>query len=254
MVIQSICPSDALRRYTSQVIALEPAADLTKADLRFLRILSLLRLLGQKTFSVWSVRNHLNNDRRKDIAYKNVHVKMKKLRELKLIEKVEGKFLHGAIHYRLSQMGWIFLFPEQMGSGEYRGHIMENYDFALYQLIFDPFFEKKTLEYLDQNIYDSLFFYARDCCKNTIEAVNFVKLGPRKQQLSITDLEKELSKILEISFRSSLVTLIRELLAEQAEIHNQLRSVLAEDTKFIATLIGIRNEFDSYYDDMTKRQ
>jgi hypothetical protein len=94
--------------------------------------------------------------------YKNIHKRVKRLAQLKLIEGIEGNFKRGARFYRASTYGLISYAGRVIT--ESCAHIKHNKKDIVIQCLLLQFFEEKTIDSFPREICDYLY----DCCSVTI--------------------------------------------------------------------------------------
>ncbi len=144
--------------------------------------LDILEYIGHSTsISVYQIYKNLQENRwKKSISYKNIHKRVIRLLELKLIYEIKGNFRRGAKPYRITTHGLIN-FLGNRGSESHR-FILNNKDNLLIRYLLLEYFEEKTLDsfYLLKyfpggNIRD----YIHDCCSLIVRKCkslwNFIK-------------------------------------------------------------------------------
>ena len=102
---------------------------------------------------------------KKSISYKNIHKRVKRLLELKLIYQIEGNFKRGAKHYRITTQGLVIFLAN--GGSESHRFIVNNKDNLLIRYLLLEYFSEKTLD----SFYLLKYFpggnmrdYIHDCC------------------------------------------------------------------------------------------
>lgn len=144
---------------------------------------SILQVFAEnESSSVYQVFKRLTDIRpgliRSGLDYKNVHVRIKRLVELKQIEQLEKHFERGAIHYKITTYGLI----------SYLGQITKSINFDIVKIHKDnslikdlvyQFFEDETINSLyyvnHLNITPASLFsdYIRDCCRATFDVCSW---------------------------------------------------------------------------------
>lgn len=85
----------------------------------------------------------------KVMAYKNVHRRIYRMYESRLLAKInkKGGYEHGAINYGLTSLGLVYLFSRHIIPAELPKMIAAKYsENRLFNLFICPYFEKKTIE------------------------------------------------------------------------------------------------------------
>jgi hypothetical protein len=123
------------------------------------------------------------------MAYKNIHKRVQRLKELGFIVRVNRKETeHKAIFYRLSEAGifYWFLKAEHVSFILTVPSILANYsDCAFLEVFVYPYFEKATLEgfkgisRINLQVVVGLFQYLKECS----EQVNYILAVERKDKL-----------------------------------------------------------------------
>jgi hypothetical protein len=117
-----------------------------------------------------------------EMAYKNVHKRIQRLIELRLIKaQVQKKNVkHGAIYYRLTEDGIYHLFLKGLQGLMFdhvsfkketvivpvsKKFVQHYHDNALFKTFLYPYFDKKTIQSANDFLLSDLFYYLHDCCK-----------------------------------------------------------------------------------------
>jgi hypothetical protein len=79
------------------------------------------------------------------IAYKNVHKKVMKLLNLDLIEAVKKNEKHGAIYYRLTSLGILYIITRSQFLITFRDLVKNYSKNELFKIFLYPYFEKQTI-------------------------------------------------------------------------------------------------------------
>jgi hypothetical protein len=123
------------------------------------------------------------------MIYKNVHNRIKRFYELKLIEKEEKESKHGAIYYRLSTGGIYYLIHNM--SREFFGllkNVLQNHsDSIIFKIFLDPYMERDTiLQIKSTSRISRICYYLYQCCEATeraIESINRSSIGHLAKQV-----------------------------------------------------------------------
>jgi hypothetical protein len=103
------------------------------------------------------------------MAYKNVHRRVRRLFQARLLEEKKrvGGYKHGAINYRLTSRGLVYIFSETLTPKNIH-EIMTNYPTnSLFNTFIYPFFEKTTLERSTETLNHLLMNYIEMCSYHT---------------------------------------------------------------------------------------
>ena len=102
-------------------------------------------IANSSSISVYQIYKNLQESTwKKSISYKNIHKRVKRLLDLKLIYEIEGKFRRGAKPYRITTHGLINFLGDR-GSESHR-FIINNKDNLLIRYLLLEYFEEKTLD------------------------------------------------------------------------------------------------------------
>jgi hypothetical protein len=156
--------------YMSEVLKYERMT-LGEAENRFLRM-----IMGESK-SAYAIYSILKEQGR-GIAYKNVYTKIKRLEELKLVEKVPGSFARRAINYRLTTQGLFYLLSLFVSYrfGVYWADLWKYYaDNIILKTLVLPYFEIGTLKNARFNLSSSVLSYLRNCYLTTLDGCNYIK-------------------------------------------------------------------------------
>jgi hypothetical protein len=136
----------------------------------------LFEIMGdpKSAYSVYSILK----GRDRPMAYKNVYTRIKRLEELKLIEKIHGKFARRAINYGLTSQGLFYLLS-QFATYTVRidwAKLLDYYaDSIILRTLVLPYFEIATLRFPDFNLWHSVLSYLRDCYLITLEGIDYIQ-------------------------------------------------------------------------------
>ena len=104
------------------------------------------------------------------MAYKNVHRRIRYLFELNLIEEIkkDGGFKHGAINYKLTTRGLVYLFSELGFNAPSSSKIVLSYmDNILFTTFLDPYFERRTIRSATYSLSRLIENYLNECSQMT---------------------------------------------------------------------------------------
>jgi len=211
--------------------------------------------LKHGSFSAYKIYSHLK-DIEDFIAYKNVHLKIRKMFSCGLIEEVEGKYFHGAKFYRISPNGWFNLILR--GVFNYapicKLAITKYYDDnIIFKTFIYPYFEKKTLRQFPDS---TIGLYLYNCCQTTVLSIEAWKPdGEKIFEVSEDKILEDIIKgkysmgILDIneSIADELDLQIKSFLFEQIITNSRMQSVLSKDKKFMAAIENIEKQFRREY-------
>jgi hypothetical protein len=225
---------------------------ITDNDIDFLFDKLLLWELIYGSFSVYKIYSFFKG-KGNSIAYKNVHSKIQKLFAGGLIEEVEGKYLHGAIFYRISPDGWfnLILRGEFDYPTIYRGAATKYYsDNIIFKTFVYPYFEKKTINLFSDS---TIAMYLYDCCKTTMLSIGdwersseIIFEVPKDKWLEHNINSKSVIDLNE-SIASALDLQIKSFLFKQIITNPKMQLVLSQDKKFMAAVEDIEKEFREGY-------
>ena len=105
----------------------------------------------------------VNQNRRKPMAYKNAHKRIRRLHSLGLIQELKGTFKHGAIKYELTSRG---LFQLLLTKG-LAPHVLNLHkDNIILEIILYQFFEVETIKkFITIPRFIALRNFLRECCE-----------------------------------------------------------------------------------------
>ena len=122
--------------------------------------------IERKCVTTYQCYKILNKE--KKISYKNVHKRVKKLYDLRILKEVSntGPTKHGSIYYKLSSFGIYYIFLIGKINSSNFENLFENYpndgllEYFLYQFI-----EKKTVKEIKSYvIFGYILEFLKDCC------------------------------------------------------------------------------------------
>lgn len=98
--------------------------------------------------------------------YKNIHKRVKRLAQLKLIEETGEYSDRRAKHYRVSTYGLISFAGREITESDH--HIKHNKKDIVIQCLLLQFFEEKTIDSASNPFSQEICYYLHDCCSVTI--------------------------------------------------------------------------------------
>ena len=108
----------------------------------------------------------------KGMAYKNVHKRIKRLAELRLIQEFDHKYpgTHGAKFYRITRKGLFFLiYSSRLYPSLIRlDNLIHYHGDPILETIFFPYFEDKSLSRYTPTFHFAISFYLAECCRFNI--------------------------------------------------------------------------------------
>ena len=107
------------------------------------------------------------------MAYKNVHRRIRRIHEAGLIEEIKkpGGYKHGAINYRLTSRGLMYLFSELMTPKNIDEIMFQHPGNTLFKFFVYDYFEKRTLEHSTQ----TLRFLLQDYIEEGLPENSFIR-------------------------------------------------------------------------------
>jgi hypothetical protein len=147
-----------------------------------------VRSLHNSRQKLW-IYKHTQKQEPNPMIYKNVHKRVKRLYELKLIEKEEKEFKHRAIYYRLSTGGIYYLIHNK--SREFitlLQNVLQNHsDNIIFKVLLDPYIKRDTiLRIEDTSRKSQICSYLHECCEateRTLESINRSSHGHLVEQV-----------------------------------------------------------------------
>jgi hypothetical protein len=95
--------------------------------------------------SAYQIQKEFKTDLwKKEISYKNIHKRVKRLVDLNLIEKTQEHYKRSAIHYRITSLGMISYLDKQIPKDS--NFIEHNKENILLKILLLDFFEEKSIE------------------------------------------------------------------------------------------------------------
>jgi hypothetical protein len=190
----------------------------------------------------------------------------RRLQEMKLIQSIEGKFLSGSINYRLTEKG-IFYALSKME--EYPPTLLIRYsDSNVLQTLLYQFFEVQTIKRCTASLYAEITRYLKACSTRTISSLELIKNSRSEDHLNeyIRELELDLMwlvkiLVLKLAMMYSEANILRStsgITKDNAkvalyELENDMKSLLAKDSRFKAFLNLTYGELDEGYEEIRKR-
>lgn len=117
--------------------------------------------------SAYKLYSFLKEGRKATMAYKNVHRRIQRMREAGLIEEISqpGGYKHGAINYRLTDRGLMYLFSELMTPMNIHEIMLKYPNSSLFTFFVYTNFENKTLRQSTDTLTSLLHNYIQECCQ-----------------------------------------------------------------------------------------
>ena len=241
----------SLLEYISEVSTCEEVS-LGSVEEYFLNEICVGQKSAYKLFSILRSRD-------RPMAYKNVHKRVNRLKELSLIEEVQNeKFRRGAKNYRLTTPGLFYLISNFVRiPGSDLSQLLNTYhDNVIVRTLIDPYFEWETIRHANIRVYFAIIHYLWECCHTTLNLCNNIRSARNEQTKDkyFKQLEAELQwHIRALAFK--VVTknddLYRSLyLAEEdrAKTYDyKRRSIilrLSNDERFMSLLSVVKSEFE----------
>lgn len=147
-----------------------------------------VRSLHNSPQNLW-IYKRIHKQEVNPMDYKNVHKRVKRLYELKLIEKEGKESGRGAIYYRLSTGGIYYLIHNK--SREFFGllrNVLQNHsDSMIFKIFLDSYMERDTiLQIKSTSRISRICSYLHECCEATeraIESINRSSIGHLAKQV-----------------------------------------------------------------------
>ncbi|MGC2682016.1 MAG: hypothetical protein WA323_09115 [Candidatus Nitrosopolaris sp.] len=187
---------------------------------------------------------HTKMEEIKPITYKNVLRRVHKLYESRVIEPIEGNFKHGAINYRLTSRGLMYLFSTGTMPVYIDEVIIKYPDNILFKVLIYNYFEKSTLRDCTYTLERFLSEYVAICCQ--------IIASHLTTRFKIqTDVMNAQLRWQNRSFILNLATAKDELIGWRDQKENDRQEtleLLANDKKFLTVLKEYGEEFLKCYD------
>lgn len=190
----------------------------------------------------------------------------RRLQEMKLIQSIEGKFLSGSTNYRLTEKGIFYALSKLE---EYPPALLISYsDSNVLQTLVYQFFEVQTIKRCTASLYAEITRYLKACSTRTISSLEIIKNSRSEDQLDehIRELELDLMwlakiLVLKLAMMYSEANILRStagMTKDNAkvalyELENDMKSLLAKDSRFKAFLNLTYGELVEGYEEIRKR-
>ena len=213
--------------------------------------------------SAFKITSYIKS-RRQPMVYKNEYAAVGRLQELNLIEE-EGKFLRGAIYYKLTTFGLFYIFSRM---SSYPPKLLTRYrDNILLKTLLYPYFEIDTIKSCTARLYSVIIQYLRECCETTLcrleEIKTAIKSGDRERHVKglQSDLEwhvRILGFRLAIMYNeSNILTTNPDVMNDHAkvalyELESSMKIRLSRDNRFMPFLQIIEKECEEGYKELTR--
>jgi len=236
----------------------------------------LLYFATQENFSVYQIFSRLESTPNR-MAYKNVHKRVQRLKELAFIKRTEGKeTTHKAIFYKLSEAGLFYLFlkVEKLSFIFDIPSILASYsDYEFFEAFVYHHFEKATLKSIKEvspvnlQVVTGLFQYLKECSKQVItilEAEKKNKVDPKLkadmkflirsfyQTLDYKLEETEYSNGLSYLFRVFIFRMILAFGNSKDDRYDALK-IFSQDKKFVKATEILNDEYCRGYGRLKQR-
>jgi DNA-binding MarR family transcriptional regulator len=160
----------SFEEYMSEVLKYNKVI-LGDTENRFLRY-----IMGnpKASYTIYSILK----EKGRPMAYKNVHTRIKRLEDLKLIDKAPGKFARGAIRYKLTTQGLFYLVSQFIENkfSIFWDELWEYYpDNIVLRTLVLPYFEIETLRNAKFNLSSSMLTYLRNCYQITLDGCDYIR-------------------------------------------------------------------------------
>jgi hypothetical protein len=194
--------------------------------------------------------------------YKNVHKRIRKLHKGGLIEEIQqpGGYKHGAINYRLTSRGLVYMFSELFTPKDIRAVMAKYPTNSLFKFFVYDYFDRKTLEHSTVTLTSLLQNYIAEGCQkirlfvdsslvdsySVYEGEGYFNPGNFLRDILVYQLEWH-----KRSFILKVATLKGELIDwenKRANDRQETLELLASDKKFMAALKEYGGEFRKGYD------
>jgi hypothetical protein len=190
----------------------------------------------------------------------------RRLQEMKLIQSIEGKFLSGSTNYRLTEKG---IFYSLSKLEEYPPALLiRNSDSNVLLTLVYQFFEIQTIKRCTASLYVEITRYLKACSTRTISSLEIIKNSRSEDQVDehIRELELDLMwlakiLVLKLAMMYSEANILRStsgMTKDNAkvalyELENDMKSLLAKDSRFKAFLNLTYEELVEGYEEIRKR-
>jgi DNA-binding MarR family transcriptional regulator len=181
--------------YMSEILKYERAS-LGDTENRFLHF-----IMGEpkSAYTIFSLLKEKN----RPIAYKNVHTRIKRLEDLKLIQKSQGRFARRAIKYKLTTQGLFHLLSQYIAYklGIFWNDLWKYYaDDIIVRTLILPYFEIDTMKNAQRNLSSSVLSYLRNCYFISMDGCEYIKkFMKRYRGPTDTIVEVHLDNLLDIN-------------------------------------------------------
>lgn len=224
-----------LEGYMSEVIGYDNTY-LGPVEIVLLERFAKEKLSAYKIYSVLKAAKQIS-------AYKNVHKRVKRLRELGLIAETRYpqdhfETYHGAIYYQITSKGIFYLIYSPLSQLNLRDLMKYRNDVILNTLLF-PFFEESTLERHTVRVFYAIVLYLFDCCETTLRAVKEIRgeQDPAEREKKIKSLMYDL--------RQNAFAMAFKLIRK---FNPRPLGYLARDKKFTKLVQDLHEEFETGYE------
>jgi hypothetical protein len=196
--------------------------------------------IPMSAYGLWKILER--NKARHKMAYKNVHKRVQRLFELRLIQEVKGDFLRNAKPYKLTSRGLfeLLLVPERRGFPN--PDICNHYkDDIIVRNIVYQFFELETIARFELGALYWLGEYLTNCCEAIMRVLDEIKHDTTEPK------KDDLLNRLDSQIRKEAKDLVLQIVTVSAQDNGNLifpNLTLARDKRFLDLLYEIKNEFE----------
>jgi hypothetical protein len=228
----------SLYRYTSEILKYQ-SVTLGSAEAVFLN-----NLMG-KPKSAYVLASDLKNSGH-PMAYKNVYTRIRRLEDLKLIEKVPEKFPHGAIYYRLTTQGLMFQISRFVNIDDSLmwSDFLDNYaEHIIFKTLVLPYFEEETIRHSNFTLYFALLFYLGECYQITLDAADRIRKAiAAENDKAKKEYNKQLIEDLQRQARIFAFRLVTDIPRRKGG--GVVLPLLAKDKKFLKLMAEVHQDLD----------
>jgi hypothetical protein len=226
-------------RYTSEILKYN------KVTLGSAETMFLTKLMG-KPKSAYAVSSNLKDSGRQ-MAYKNVHTRIKTLERYNLIERIPEKFPHGAIYYRLTTQGLLYQLSRLVNLqdcdtlfwNDFLSYYSEN---VIFKTLLLSYFTKETIMRSNITLYFAILSYLRDCYQVTLDAADRIRMAiEEKNHKNEREYVKQLKNDLLWQARIFAFRLVTDSPNKGGGV---VLGLLAKDKKFLKLLTDVYKNFD----------
>jgi hypothetical protein len=185
-------PKPSLFRFSSLASTYRPP-ELGSAEVNILNIFA--KSYSQSTYDILKELKRYVPRTEKGPGYKDVHKRVKRLLQLKLIYQTENHFERGAKHYKITPYGLIasldkdkdIFYSRLSEKSGYEDVICNTDNFVIWSLLTEFFSEQETINNFDKlPLATDLMGYLHDCCSLATDACR--KFWSTIERYNVTDI------------------------------------------------------------------